>query len=140
MDESSPPTAHILRRTDRHLLPFLALLFLLNSVDRSNIGNAETAGFTKHAGLKPSDLNDAVALFFVAFVALQPVGAALGKRVGVGRWVGGVMIGWGLLTMLTAFVRSRAQLLTLRVCIGALEGPSRSIPRPGAPAWGANLG
>ncbi|CCX12904.1 Similar to Uncharacterized transporter C1039.04; acc. no. Q9US37 [Pyronema omphalodes CBS 100304] len=117
----SPSTERILHRTDIHLLPFLALLFLLNSVDRSNIGNAESAGFTKYAGLKPEDLNDAVAAFFIAFVALQPVGAALGKRVGVGRWVGSVMIGWGLLTCLTAFVRTRGQLITLRVCIGALE-------------------
>jgi hypothetical protein len=60
------------------------------------------------------------------FVALQPVGAALGKRVGVGRWVGSVMIGWGLLTCLTAFVRTRGQLITLRVCIGALEGMALS--------------
>jgi MFS family permease len=119
---SPPVTTDILRRTDWHLLPFLALLFLLNSLDRSNLGNAETAGFTKYAGLAPSDLNDAVAAFFIAFVALQPLGAALGKRVGVSRWVGSVMIGWGMFTILTAFVRTRAQLILLRMCIGALEG------------------
>jgi MFS family permease len=114
-------TARIRRRNDIYLLPFLSFLFLLSSLDRSNIGNAETAGFTRHAGLNPEDLNDAVAAFFVLFVLLQPVGAALGKRVGVRRWVGGVMIGWGVLTGLTAFVRTRGQLILLRVCIGALE-------------------
>ncbi|KAA8911664.1 major facilitator superfamily domain-containing protein [Sphaerosporella brunnea] len=121
MSASAATTRHILRRHDVHLLPFLALLFLLNSLDRSNIGNAETAGFTRYAGLQPQDLNDAVTYFFVAFVALQPVGAALGKRVGVGRWVGGVMVGWGVLTFLTAFVHTRPQLIVVRVCIGALE-------------------
>jgi len=121
MTAASATTRHILRQHDKHLLPFLALLFLLNSLDRSNIGNAETAGFTRYAGLSPSDLNDAVTAFFIAFVALQPVGAALGKRVGVGRWVGSVMIGWGVLTLLTAFVHTRAQLILLRMCIGALE-------------------
>ena len=40
-------TRRILHRTDTRLLPFLALLFLLNSLDRSNIGNAESAGFTR---------------------------------------------------------------------------------------------
>ncbi|RPA90916.1 MFS general substrate transporter [Choiromyces venosus 120613-1] len=114
-------TATIKRRTDIYLLPFLSLLFLLNSLDRSNVGNAETAGFTRHAGLAPEDLNDAVSAFFLAFVLLQPVGAALGKKVGVGRWVGGVMVGWGILTGLNAFVQSRAQLIGLRICIGALE-------------------
>ncbi|TGZ77187.1 MFS general substrate transporter [Ascodesmis nigricans] len=118
---SSATTSRILTRTDRYLLPFLALLFLLNSLDRSNIGNAESAGFTKHAGLEPRDINDAVSAFFVAFVALQPVGAALGKRVGAARWVGGVMMVWGLLTTLMAGVKTREGLLTLRAAIGALE-------------------
>jgi hypothetical protein len=33
-----------LRKLDFMLLPFLCALFLLNSLDKSNIGNAETAG------------------------------------------------------------------------------------------------
>lgn len=33
-----------LRKLDFILLPFLSTLFLLNSLDKSNIGNAETAG------------------------------------------------------------------------------------------------
>lgn len=33
-----------LRKLDFILLPFLCALFLLNSLDKSNIGNAETAG------------------------------------------------------------------------------------------------
>ena len=37
-------------KLDLLLLPFLALLFLLNSLDKSNIGNAETAGFTHDTG------------------------------------------------------------------------------------------
>lgn len=92
MSPSHHLTRRIRHRTDLYLLPFLSLLFMLNSLDRSNVGNAETAGFTKHAGLQERDLNDAVAAFFAVFVVLQPLGAALGKRVGVSRWVGGVMV------------------------------------------------
>ena len=33
-----------LRKLDFILLPYLCTIFLLNSVDKSNIGNAETAG------------------------------------------------------------------------------------------------
>jgi hypothetical protein len=35
---------HTIRKLDYVLLPFLCLLFLLNSIDKSNVGNAETAG------------------------------------------------------------------------------------------------
>jgi hypothetical protein len=33
-----------IRKLDYVLLPFLCSLFLLNSIDKSNVGNAETAG------------------------------------------------------------------------------------------------
>ncbi|KAG5296886.1 high-affinity nicotinic acid transporter [Histoplasma ohiense] len=109
------------RKLDFVLLPFLSLLFLVNSLDRSNIGNAETAHFTRDAGLQPEDLNAAVAWFFVFFVALQPVGAAAGRKFGMSRWVPSVMTLWGVCTLLHIWVRRRWQLIMLRVILGVLE-------------------
>ena len=37
----------LLRKMDSHLLPFLALLYLLSFLDRANIGNAKLAGLEK---------------------------------------------------------------------------------------------
>jgi len=111
----------IVRKLDFILLPFLALLFLLNSLDKSNIGNAETAGFTKDAGLSAGDLNLSLAFFFAFFVALQPVGAALGRQYGMARWVPACMSLWGLCTILHIRVRKRWQLVCLRVVIASLE-------------------
>ncbi|KAK3073955.1 hypothetical protein LTR53_004022 [Teratosphaeriaceae sp. CCFEE 6253] len=110
-----------LRKLDFVLLPFLALLFLLNSLDKSNIGNAETAGFTHDAGLSAHDLNTSLAFFFAFFVALQPIGAALGRKYGMARWVPACMSLWGLSTILHIWVRRRWQLIALRVVIASLE-------------------
>lgn len=131
-----------IRKLDILLLPFLALLFLFNSLDKSNvrlpsrksiltrkadhddeqIGNAESAHFTSDIGLRKSDLNTAVALFFAFFVALQPAGAALGRRYGMVLWVPSCMLLWGISTALHTWVRARWQLYVLRVLIGCLEG------------------
>lgn len=110
-----------IRKLDFILLPFLALLFLLNSLDKSNIGNAETAGFTHDAGLSASDLNTSLAFFFAFFVALQPVGAALGRKYGMARWVPACMSLWGLSTILHIWVKRRWQLICLRIVIASLE-------------------
>ncbi|KAF2101231.1 MFS general substrate transporter, partial [Rhizodiscina lignyota] len=110
------------RKLDFILLPFLALLFLFNSLDKSNIGNAETANFTSDIGIDKSDLNTAVAIFFACFVGLQPVGAALGRRYGMSIWVPGCMSVWGVCTALHVWVRTKWQLIVLRMVIGALEG------------------
>ncbi|KAJ4304605.1 hypothetical protein N0V90_000131 [Kalmusia sp. IMI 367209] len=111
-----------LRKLDFLLLPFLALLFLFNSLDKSNqIGNAESAHFTTDIGLRKSDLNTAVALFFAFFVALQPAGAALGRKFGMVAWVPSCMLLWGVSTALHTWVRARWQLYVLRIIIGCLE-------------------
>ncbi|OAX80106.1 hypothetical protein ACJ72_05567 [Emergomyces africanus] len=117
------PSVHTstVRKLDFILLPFLSILFLVNSLDRSNIGNAETAHFTRDAGLQPEDLNAAVAWFFVFFVALQPVGAAAGRKFGMSRWVPSVMTLWGVCTLLHIWVRRRWQLIMLRIILGTLE-------------------
>ncbi|KAI9891121.1 MAG: hypothetical protein M1814_003320 [Vezdaea aestivalis] len=108
-------------KLDLLLLPYVSLLFLLNALDRSNIGNAETASFTRDAGLKPEDLNTAVSCFFVFFVALQPLGAAIGRRVGMATFVPIVMMLWGGLTVLHLVVRQKWQLITIRILIGCME-------------------
>ncbi|KAK8211457.1 hypothetical protein M8818_003110 [Zalaria obscura] len=111
----------VVRKLDYILLPFLSLLFLLNSLDRTNIGSAESAHFTNDTGLPPSALNTSVACFFAVFVALQPVGAALGRKYGMARWVPACMTLWGLCTTMHILVRKEWQLITLRMIIGALE-------------------
>ncbi|KAF1919160.1 major facilitator superfamily domain-containing protein [Ampelomyces quisqualis] len=110
-----------LLKLDCLLLPLLALLFLFNALDKANIGNAESAHFTADIGLERSDINTATALFFAFFVALQPVGAALGRRYGMVAWVPSCMFLWGLATALHMFVQHRWQLYTLRIIIGCLE-------------------
>ncbi|KAF1834734.1 MFS general substrate transporter [Decorospora gaudefroyi] len=108
-------------KLDCLLLPFLALLFLFNSLDKANIGNAESAHFTDDIGLEKGAINTAVALFFAFFVTLQPVGAALGRRYGMVLWVPSCMILWGASTALHAWIRHKWQLYTLRIIIGCLE-------------------
>lgn len=43
-DEDKAMNRRINRKMDIYLLPFLSLLYLMNGLDRSNVGNAETQG------------------------------------------------------------------------------------------------
>jgi len=89
----------------------------------------QTADFTKDVGLQPEDLNTAVAVFFIFFVTLQPVGAAVGRKFGMARWVPFSMTLWGICTALHVWVRAKWQLIGLRMIIGILEGmPGSTFP------------
>lgn len=102
------------------------------AANERQIGNAESAHFTADIGLDKGALNTAVALFFAFFVALQPLGAALGRRYGMVLWVPSCMLLWGVCTALHAWVRHRWQLYTLRILIGCLEGMSHMLAGSGS--------
>ncbi|KAK3402421.1 major facilitator superfamily domain-containing protein [Sordaria brevicollis] len=118
---SSQTRQRINRKTDVFLLPLLSILYLFNGLDRGNVGNAQTQGFTTDIGCKPGDLNLAISAFWFMFVACQPVSAALGRRWGGRRWIVGIMLGWGALTLSQTFIKGRGALITTRLLIGAFE-------------------
>ncbi|KAA8621302.1 Major facilitator superfamily transporter [Pyrenophora tritici-repentis] len=90
-------TKRVNRKMDIALLPFLSLLYLFNGLDRSNVGNAETQGFTTDIGATSDDLNFAVSVFFITFVLLQPPSAAIGRWLGAKHWITIIMASLTLL-------------------------------------------
>ncbi|KAF4986218.1 hypothetical protein FDECE_16066 [Fusarium decemcellulare] len=121
-----PPQAEVRskalnQKLDIALLPLLSLLYLFNGLDRGNVGNAETQGFTTDIGAEPDDLNEAVSLFFVTFVVLQPVSAAVGRYIGARHWIPFLMFCWGAVTIGQAFIKGRGALIATRLLIGAFE-------------------
>lgn len=109
------------RKLDVFLVPFCALIYLFNGLDRSNLGNAQTNGFTSDLGIPASAVNTATSLFFATYVPLQPVSAAIGKKVGQSYWLGIIGVGWGALTVAHAFIKTETQLIVLRLLIGVFE-------------------
>lgn len=115
--ENEREAQRINRKMDLYLLPLLSLLYLFNGLDRGNIGNAQTQGFTHDIGALPDDLNLAVSLFFVTFVLFQMPSAAVGQWLGPSTWLPIMMVPSPLQVLLLYVYR---QGLTTR---SALLGP-----------------
>jgi hypothetical protein len=66
-------TKKLLWKIDWTLVPFLALLYLLSFLDRTNIGNARLFGLEKSLGMDPNSLqyNTALSVFFPWYVAVS---------------------------------------------------------------------
>lgn len=102
------------------LLPFLFLLYVANYLDRTNIAYA-TLGMKGDLGLSDSVFGTASGIFFIGYFALQIPGALLVERWSARRLLSITLITWGLLTTLTGFVRSPAELYVARFLLGAAE-------------------
>ncbi|KAI0154210.1 major facilitator superfamily transporter [Xylariaceae sp. FL1272] len=109
------------RKLDLMILPLVALGYMFNQLDRSNLGNAQSAGFSTDLGLPSDAVNNASSLFYVTYVPLQPFAAALGRRVGAPRFMGVSLILWGALTIAHAFIKTEGQLIAVRLLMGLAE-------------------
>lgn len=60
------------RKLDIRLLPVLAIMFLLNGLDKGNLGNAKTAGMDDDLHFKSNEYNLALSIFYIPFVLTAP--------------------------------------------------------------------
>jgi MFS family permease len=71
--------------------------------------------------LGKNDVSDAVSLLSATFVTLQPFATVLGRRIGPKYFIPILMLSWGAVCMAHAGITNRAQLIALRLLLGAFE-------------------
>ncbi|WP_449433057.1 MFS transporter [Pseudomonas putida] len=114
------PQREVVRKVSRRLLGFLFLCFVLSFLDRINIG---FAGLTMMGdlGLSSTQFGMATTLFYIGYVACGiPSNIALAK-VGARKWIGSLMIAWGLASTATLFATDANSLYLLRLLVGITE-------------------
>lgn len=117
---ASSPQQTVMRKVSRRLLGFLFLCFVLSFLDRINIG---FAGLTMMGdlGLSSTQFGMATTLFYIAYIACGiPSNMALAK-VGARKWIGSLMIAWGLASTATLFATDASSLYLLRILVGITE-------------------
>ncbi|MGF6600240.1 ACS family 4-hydroxyphenylacetate permease-like MFS transporter [Paraburkholderia sp. GAS448] len=110
----------VVSKVSKRLLWFLFLLFFFSFLDRINIG---FAGLTmmKDLGLSGTQFGFATTLFYLAYIAFGIPGNIVLARIGARKWIGSIMIAWGLASTATMFATSPGTLYFLRVLVGITE-------------------
>ncbi|KAG9096160.1 hypothetical protein FRC07_010977 [Ceratobasidium sp. 392] len=122
-NEPSPQEVRrLLRKLDRHILPWMAGLFLLSYLDRSNIGNARLDGLEKDLGMHGLQFNNALAIFYPFYVIAEVPSNMMLKRTGPSFWFAFLMVSWGTIMTLMGLVKSYTGLMIARVFLGIAEG------------------
>ncbi|WP_062174636.1 MFS transporter [Burkholderia sp. PAMC 26561] len=107
-------------KVSRRLIPFMILMFLINFLDRVNISFAALE-MNKDLGLSPSVYGLAAGILFVGYVAFEIPSNLILQKVGARVWLARIMITWGILATLMAFVFNAWTLFSLRALIGVAE-------------------
>src|SRR3989440_11165555 len=108
------------KRIAWRLLPFLFLLYVIAFLDRMNIGFAALQ-MPGDLGFSDRVVGFGAGIFFVGYVLLEIPGALIVERWSARRWIARIMISWGLLTVLMAFIHTARQFYIVRFLVGAAE-------------------
>ncbi|KAA9151911.1 MFS transporter [Amycolatopsis acidicola] len=118
---TAAPGNRVLAKVAVRVMPFLALLYFVNYLDRVNIGFAGPNGMNKELGLTSTAFGFASGIFFLGYLILEvPSNLAL-HRFGARRWLARIMITWGILATILAFVPNATTLVILRFLLGVAE-------------------
>ena len=107
-------------RTARRLLPFLFILYVIAFLDRMNIG-AAALQMPHDLGFSESVVGMGAGIFFFGYFLLEIPGALIAERWSARRWIARIMISWGAMTALMAFIHTARQFYVVRFLVGAAE-------------------
>ncbi|MFL9899831.1 MFS transporter [Paraburkholderia fungorum] len=114
------PLENAVRKARLRLAPFLALMFALSMLDRSNVG------FVKQALQVDSNIGNAAfalgaGIFFIGYAVFEIPSNLMLHRVGAKLWLSRIMVTWGLASAAMMFVHNETSFYVLRFILGVAE-------------------
>jgi MFS transporter, ACS family, tartrate transporter len=110
----APPTALDRARSKAYLrlLPLLFLCYVIAYVDRANVALAKLK-MTKHIpGFDNAVIGLGAGIFFVGYFLLEIPGTLIVEKWSARKWISRIMITWGIMAAMTAFVEMRMPVVT----------------------------
>lgn len=112
--------ASAVRKARMRLTPFLALMFALSMLDRSNVG------FVKQALQVDSNIGNAAfalgaGIFFIGYAVFEIPSNLMLHRVGAKVWLSRIMVTWGLASAAMMFAHDETSFYVLRFILGVAE-------------------
>jgi len=108
------------KKVFRRLMPFLGLLYVIAFLDRVNIGYAALS-MNQDLGFSSAVYGLGAGIFFIGYFVMEIPGNLIMARVGARWWIARILITWGLISGLTAWVSTPAEFYLVRFFLGVAE-------------------
>ena len=110
----------VIRKARNRLIPLLFVLYLIAVLDRTNIG---FAALTMNAdlGITSTQFGLLTGVFFWGYCLFEIPSNLLLHKIGARTWIARILVSWGIVAMLTGFVRNAPQLYAARFLLGVAE-------------------
>src|SRR5437879_8165930 len=112
--------ARTMRRVALRIVPFLMVCYFVSFLDRVNVGFAALQ-MVKDLHMSPAVFGFGSGVFFVSYFLFEIPSNLILEKVGARIWIARIMITWGIISGLTAFVTGTTSFLIVRFLLGAAE-------------------
>ncbi|WP_397459282.1 MFS transporter [Pseudomonas asplenii] len=107
-------------KVKRHVLPLFVIMFIVNYIDRVNIGFVRTH-LEHDLGIGAAAYGFGAGLFFIGYALFEVPSNILLQKVGARLWLTRIMFTWGLVATAMAFVQNETHFYILRFLLGIAE-------------------
>jgi MFS transporter, ACS family, tartrate transporter len=116
-------------KVSKRLVPFLIVCYFVAYLDRVNVGFAALT-MNQDLGLSQTAFGFGAGIFFIAYFIFEVPSNLLLERFGARKWIARIMLSWGILSGIMAFIPAIARatglgnensFYLLRVLLGAAE-------------------
>jgi ACS family tartrate transporter-like MFS transporter len=90
-----------------HLLPILFIAYVIAFVDRANVAFAKLTMTKDLPGFDNSVIGFGAGVFFIGYFLLEIPGSVIVEKWGARLWISRIMVTWGIMAAMTAFVHCR---------------------------------
>lgn len=110
----------VVEKVIRHLIPFILILYIVNYIDRVNLGFAALT-MNPDLGITPVIFGLVSGIFFIGYVFFEYPSNRMMERVGAKLWIPRILLSWGLVVVLLSLARSAFDVGALRLLLGIAE-------------------
>jgi hypothetical protein len=93
------------RRIGLRVIPYVFILYIIAFLDRVNVGYAALQ-MADDLGFSAEVFGFGAGIFFFGYVILEIPGSVIVERWSARKWIARIMISWGILAIMMAFVRT----------------------------------
>jgi ACS family tartrate transporter-like MFS transporter len=109
-----------LRKISLRIVPFIMLLYFISYIDRVNIGFAALT-MNKDLDFTSSVFGFGAGIFFLGYFLFEVPSNIILEKVGARLWIARVMITWGIISAVFAFIQGEISFYVLRFLLGVAE-------------------
>ncbi len=119
-DDADSVLLSAVSKVKRHILPLFVIMFIVNYIDRVNIGFVRSH-MEHDLGIGAAAYGFGAGLFFIAYALFEVPSNILLQKVGARIWLTRIMLTWGLVAASMAFIQNETHFYILRFLLGVAE-------------------